>query len=123
LIGLLLLCAECDAIEGVHPMQGGILRRKYRTDRRPGMRAEPIWAFYPRYFGESVWKLVAIARQAWTLRRMRRAIENDPAARSYTDRALAPVTDDERDSLALFTHAEPTRPAVERAPLISAAVK
>lgn len=115
LIGLLLLCAQYDALEGVHPMQGGVFRRKYRTDHRPGMRTEPMWSFYPKYFAESAWKLLAIGRQAWILGRMRKAIESDPASRSYTDRSLTAVADDEPDGLELFTDAEPAEPAVERA--------
>lgn len=115
LIGLLLLCAECDAVEGVHPMQGGVLRRKYRTDRRPGMAVEPVWSFYPRYWAESAWKLLAIARHSWRLHRMRKAIENDPEARSYRDRALTPVTDDELDELELLTHTEAAKSAARRA--------
>jgi len=27
----------CQSIEGVHPLQGGLFRRKYRRDRRPGI--------------------------------------------------------------------------------------
>src|SRR5207237_10551904 len=38
-------------IENVHPLEGGLFRRKYRCDRRPGMAIETRFAFYPRYAG------------------------------------------------------------------------
>ena len=37
LLGLLLECSKIVAIEKCHPMQGGIVRIKHRTDRRPGL--------------------------------------------------------------------------------------
>jgi hypothetical protein len=39
----------CQTIEGVHPLQGGLLRRKYRKDRRPGLPIENPVVFYARY--------------------------------------------------------------------------
>ena len=39
----------CQAFERVHPLQGGIFRRKYRLDRRPGLPIESPFVFYPRY--------------------------------------------------------------------------
>jgi len=126
LTGLILLCARCNEIEKVHPMQGGIWRRKYRTDRRPGMPREPIWSFYPRHLGETVRKFYAFGRQAWDLHRLRRKIESDPRASAYTDLALAPVPDDGVEELELLTHTEEARAAVDRArrtaPAMAAAV-
>ena len=42
-------CSASVPVENAHPLQGGIFRRKYRLDRRPGMPIEPIWSFYPKY--------------------------------------------------------------------------
>ncbi len=42
-------------IEGVHPIQGGILRRKIRSQRRSGLPLEPALLFYPRRFAEASW--------------------------------------------------------------------
>ena len=39
----------CIKIKEVHPLQGGIFRRKYRTDRRSGMPLESPFVFYPKY--------------------------------------------------------------------------
>ena len=47
LVAFIFMFASSVPIEGVHPLQGGFLRRKYRLDRRPGMPIEPVWSFYP----------------------------------------------------------------------------
>jgi hypothetical protein len=39
----------CFALEKVHPLQGGYLRRKYRSDRRTPLPIESPLVFYPRY--------------------------------------------------------------------------
>ena len=39
----------CIALERVHPLQGGYLRRKYRRERRPSLPLESPLVFYPRY--------------------------------------------------------------------------
>jgi radical SAM superfamily enzyme YgiQ (UPF0313 family) len=43
-------------IEGLHPLETGVLRRIARLDRRPGCPIEPVWRFYPRYAVRTVWK-------------------------------------------------------------------
>lgn len=35
-------------IQGLHPLEGGVIRRKNRHVRRPGLPVEPAWRFYPR---------------------------------------------------------------------------
>jgi hypothetical protein len=108
LTSLLLLCSQCNDLERVHPMQGGVLRRKVRVDRRPGLRVEPAWSFYPKFLVESVWKLLAIGRQAYILARLRRRIERDPLTSAYTDVALHPVDDQEVGALELFARTRET---------------
>ena len=70
-------CSRCCAssrsavpIEGVHPLQGGFLRLKYRRDRRPGLPIEPVWAFYPKYGWEMCRRVCASACAGWTIDRM-----------------------------------------------------
>ena len=41
-------------IEKVHPLECGIVRRKIRTQRRPGMKIENPLLFYPRRVAESL---------------------------------------------------------------------
>src|SRR5947207_463251 len=44
-------------IEGIHPLESGLFRFRFRRDRRPGLPIEPRWRFYPKYATESVKKL------------------------------------------------------------------
>ncbi len=46
----------CPKIEKVHPLEGGLLRLKYRLDRRYGMPIENPLVFYPRYLFETLRK-------------------------------------------------------------------
>src|SRR3954469_5523859 len=52
LVAVLFFFAVCTAIEGVHPLQGGVVRLRFRTDRRPGMPVESFFAFWPK----TVWR-------------------------------------------------------------------
>ncbi|HEY4918870.1 MAG TPA: radical SAM protein [Xanthobacteraceae bacterium] len=102
-------------VENVHPLQGGILRLKYRTDRRPGLPIEPVWRFYPSVITETLMKLVKYCRQWRMIERLRQSIRKDPARLTYTDAALAPVEAGDTETLALFTHTEAARSAVQHA--------
>jgi hypothetical protein len=88
--------------EGIHPLEGGILRLKYRRDRRYGMTIDPMGLFHLKLAIES-WKKISIyARLAWQGWRIGRKVRNDPKRHEYTDLALQPVLDEEFDKLALF---------------------
>ena len=100
---LLLWYYGCFALERVHPLQGGYLRRKYRKDRRPGLPIESPFVFYSRYLIDLVYKHVKLARAVWRYGRFRNRLRRDPDARNYTDLALTPVIEDEFDSLEMFT--------------------
>jgi hypothetical protein len=82
-------------IEHVHPLECGFIRRKYRRDRRPGMKIEPALVFYPKYW------LDAVVRQARWVGMFARftmrygSIERDPARLAYMDEALTPVDEHE----------------------------
>jgi hypothetical protein len=115
LVTFIYMFASSVPIEGVHPLQGGLLRRKYRLDRRPGMPIEPIWAFYPKIVTELVVKTARALRLAARLGMTMRRIERDPNRLAYMDQALTPVSDEEEETLALFTHSEAARGAVEHA--------
>jgi radical SAM superfamily enzyme YgiQ (UPF0313 family) len=79
--------------QNVHPLQGGFLRRKIRTQRRPGMPEENPITFYPRRVWETVRGLVPFALYYFKLRSIRKKIKREPERRSYTDKALIPVKD------------------------------
>jgi hypothetical protein len=102
----------CFALEKVHPLQGGYLRRKYRRDRRPGLGIESPLVFYPRYVMNLTWKHLRLASAVWRFGRFRRSLKHDPKAADYTDLALTPVTDDEFDSLEMFNVSAAAKSAV-----------
>ncbi len=91
-------------IEGVHPLEAGLFRYKYRRDRRSGFPIEPAWKFYPSYFSESVAKLARWASIYLGLRRIYTRIKRDPRRYEYMDVALTPVSDDDLETLELFHH-------------------
>lgn len=112
--GLLFMFSKAVAIENLHPLQGGIWRRKYRRDRRYGLPIEPVWTFYPKLVGEVVRKVTFMSRYWLALDRMRRAVRKDPECRAYTDAALAPVDEHETETMEMFTHSESARNEVAR---------
>jgi hypothetical protein len=112
LVSFMFLFGYSVPIEHVHPLQGGLLRRKYRRDRRPGMPIEPIWSFYPKFAWDFVSKTARSLRLLLWMDRMRRRVQKDPNRYFYTDQAMAPVADDENETLELLTHSTAAREAV-----------
>ncbi|MEW6125765.1 MAG: radical SAM protein [Acidobacteriota bacterium] len=92
----------CIGIEKIHPLEGGFLRRKFRQDRRPTFRREPIWKFYPKYFFETLSKQFRWISLYLRLRLIYRAIKHDPRRFEYTDLALEPVSDEEFTTREMF---------------------
>jgi radical SAM superfamily enzyme YgiQ (UPF0313 family) len=92
-------------IEGVHPLESGLIRRKARTDRRPGLPVEPIWRFYPKYWATSVVSLCRWTALFLRIRHVMRRVERDPARKSYTDAALTAADERETETLELFQSA------------------
>jgi len=88
--------------EGIHPLEGGVVRMKYRRDRRHGLRLEPIGIFHYRLATETWKKLGIYARLAWQGWRIGRKVKLDPKRLDYTDLALEPVVEEDMDKLALF---------------------
>jgi radical SAM superfamily enzyme YgiQ (UPF0313 family) len=101
-------------IEGVHPLEAGFFRYKFRRDRRPGFPVESRWTFYPRYLWESLTKLAKWSSTYWDLRRIYVRIKKDPARFDYMDTALTPVSDDEMETLELFHHSAAAEAFVAR---------
>jgi len=102
------------AIEKLHPLQGGYLRLKYRTDRRPGFKIEPPVLWHLKYWGETAAKVTKTLALLWRLDRSRRHILKDPKCREYTDLALTPVQADEMDTLEIFNATQGGRAAVAK---------
>jgi hypothetical protein len=88
--------------EGVHPLEGGAFRLKFRRDRRHGLPVESRLAFYPRYAWETVrkaWGYLGVYLEA---RRMLRRILKDPNRMAYRDLAITPPAEDEFEALELY---------------------
>jgi hypothetical protein len=91
-----------SACEGVHPLEGGAFRLKFRRDRRVGLPLENPLVFYLRYLREIIHKL----RQYWSVYRECKCILNEvlaaPNRWAYTDLAITPPKDDEFETLDLY---------------------
>jgi Radical SAM superfamily len=98
----------------IYPLETGILRRKARRDRRPGLPIESAWTFYPSYIFETVAKHLKLAKLLWRMWGVERAIARDPAARDYMDTALTPDTSHDVDSLEMFHVTESARQAADK---------
>ena len=125
LAGALLHFSQFTRMEGVHPLQGGIFRMKFRVDRRPGLPIESIFAFYPKFSRDLVWKIARVVRAARHLYGLARTIKADPRKKLYSDMALTPVVDEQFESLELFKQSEGARTAVNldrRAGLLATSV-
>ena len=69
----------CQSLEGVHPLQGGYVRRKYRRDRRPTMAIESPLIFYPRFIWDTISKYARAGALAWSYWKHRKQLESDLA--------------------------------------------
>jgi hypothetical protein len=76
--------------ENVHPLQGGYLRRKLRTQRRYGLPRENPLLFYPRRLWDIIRAYAPLPVFFWKLWRMRRRVLHDPKMKNYTDQAVHP---------------------------------
>lgn len=107
-------------IEHIHPLESGLLRLKFRCDRRPGFPVEPIWSFYPKYVVEAAGKIVRWAALYIRLRRIYLRIKHDPQRFAYTDIATTPVAAGEAATHELFS-SEAARAFVARSARIKEA--
>ena len=101
--------------EHVHPLQSGLIRRKRRRQRRPGMPREKLLAFSVRRVREMVATYVPMLRLLWSIDRLRRNVRRDPLSRSYSDLAIAPIGDVYDEALGLYQTSDAARESVARA--------
>ncbi len=90
------------AFEGVHPLESGVLRRKFRRDRRPGLPRENPLLFYPRYVGGTFvkgWRYWRVYRR---FKSILQEVQAAPDRSTYTDIAIAPPQADEFEALDLY---------------------
>jgi radical SAM superfamily enzyme YgiQ (UPF0313 family) len=112
---ILLWFSSSVAVEGVHPLQGGILRLKNRHERRSELPVEPVWRFYPALAWDFVSRHYKLGRHAWRIYRVYREVARDPNGARYMDQAMTPVADDDVEHLEMFTQNEAARAAVGHA--------
>jgi len=77
--------------EGLDPMDAGLIRRKNRLDRRPGLPIENPLMFYPTYLFGLVRSNARAALMFLKFHRVRRRIMADPGAADYTDESLKAI--------------------------------
>ncbi|MFQ5588288.1 MAG: B12-binding domain-containing radical SAM protein [Nitrospiria bacterium] len=77
--------------EKVHPLQSGIIRRKSRSERRPGFPVENIVVFNLRRVIEMVSAAKGILGLHLRLRKIQKRVRNDPNGKAYRDMATTPV--------------------------------
>jgi radical SAM superfamily enzyme YgiQ (UPF0313 family) len=103
------------AVEKVHPLQGGILRLKSRHERRPELPRQSVLTFYPMLAWEFLSKQARLLLYGWRLYRMCKRVEAAKDGMSYMDTALTPVSEDELETLELFSQNKAARDAVAHA--------
>lgn len=92
---LLLWSYGTSRIEGTHPEEGGIFRRKVRHMRRSNLPLEHPFVFYPRRLWEVVSSSVQWIWLTWKFHRIMKAVKLDPQKLNYRDLALTPVEEEE----------------------------
>ncbi len=112
LVKLLVTFSTTTPIERVHPLQGGVLRLKHPSERRPECRRPSAVVFWPGFVIESVVKHARIAATILRLILVVRAIRRSPDAAEYTDKALQPIEPDAEAALELLTQHAPAAPAL-----------
>jgi hypothetical protein len=116
----LLTFSMTDRLENVHPLQGGIFRLKHPSERRPGLVRENPWVFWLRFCWGAVAKHAILIRAAGWLVMWQTLIAYSPGAGAYSDQALAPVNDDDDETLDLLTKTAGARAAVAHVKKIAA---
>jgi len=99
----------------VHPLQGGLFRLKYRTDRRPGFPVVNPLIFYPGYAWETLKKAGRFYLLNRTYKRLLKRVQASAHLDRYADLALKPAGDEDLDDLRIFGTSEGAKKAADRA--------
>lgn len=103
LVKLLVTFGTSVPLEGMHPLQTGILRLMRPSERRPGLPVASPLTFWPRFAWETVRKNAIIAGRIVTLVLAAQAIKRELRRAPYMDQALTPVGEDDDETLDLLT--------------------
>ena len=110
LVRLLVTFATTVPIENVHPLQGGLVRLKHPSERRPGLPRLNPWLFWPGFVFDIVRKHVVLAVVSIRLLLIVYAISRDSAAGAYTDQALTHGAPEDEAKLELLAPAAAAKP-------------
>ena len=103
-----------QSVERVHPLEGGLVRLKYRRDRRPGLPIELPVVFHLKLVAAFAGKLVSYGRLGFLGWRIARRVLGDPTRSTYSDTAIAPVDESDLDRLEMFSATMGAEVAVAR---------
>jgi radical SAM superfamily enzyme YgiQ (UPF0313 family) len=93
----------CILYEGIHPLEGGYFRRRFRADRRPSAGIESAVRFYPKRAWEVCRKAAQLGTLVVRLEILRRRVEREAQRTPYVDTALTPTTLAEQGTLEIFS--------------------
>lgn len=99
---LLTWFSGCLTIEGIHPLEGGIFRRKVRKFRRPTFPRENPLFFYVKRAMEIGWVGIQWGVLVWKFQRILKRVKQDPHQQHYSDVALVPLLEQNEHTLDLF---------------------
>jgi hypothetical protein len=120
MLTMLLSFWSLSLVERAHPMEGGYLRLKVRTERRPGMPIVPAWRFWPIFATELAVKHLRMGLVAVRLLALRHRLKRDPAARDWRDLALTPPGSGEASELLTTTEAARAAARAPMRPMVAA---
>ena len=83
----------------IYPLESGIIRRRTRRDRRPGLPLENPFVFYARHWGGQATAYARILTRFARIHLWTRRLERDPAAKAYKDAALETADDYDRQEM------------------------
>ncbi|MBK1705853.1 B12-binding domain-containing radical SAM protein [Halochromatium glycolicum] len=95
--------------ENVHPLEGGLIRRRCRKDRRPGFPLESPLAYYPKQAWEFMTKYSRVLRMHSRYKRIMERVIAEECLAIQDDVAMLPVCAGGEKSLQLIA-----APAAER---------
>ena len=101
-------------IENIHPLEGGVVRLKYRADRRPAMPVEWPGIFHLKLVAETAVKLWRYGRLFLDARRILQKVRSDQGQHSYNDIAITTADNHDFDNLAIFLQTAGADSAVAR---------
>jgi hypothetical protein len=99
---LLLCLGGSITLEGIHPLEAGMFRRKVRRMRRPDMPLENPLIFYPRRGWEILSTSVQWMILIWRFYRIAQQVRMRPQQPEEVDLAMIPVDEQKDEDLNLL---------------------